>query len=138
MLIKFKPQGIFFVLPCIDSYTKVDLRTVSFDVPPQEVGSTFHLWNHNITTAFSQLLIATHSYAFQGADKRQRDSIGRCRGLLQGQQCNRFRGQRGKRSPLHQAPRSNHAEERPWDEKLVGNFGREGIDIKLHAGRWNS
>lgn len=29
--------GIFFVLPCVDSYCKVDLRTVSFDVPPQEV-----------------------------------------------------------------------------------------------------
>ncbi|XP_015789153.1 band 7 protein AGAP004871 [Tetranychus urticae] len=29
--------GIFFVIPCIDSYTKVDLRTVTFDVPPQEV-----------------------------------------------------------------------------------------------------
>nr|CAH7769601.1 unnamed protein product [Callosobruchus chinensis] len=28
--------GIFFVLPCLDSYCKVDLRTVSFDVPPQE------------------------------------------------------------------------------------------------------
>lgn len=32
--------GIFFILPCIDTYCKVDLRTVSFDVPPQEV-STF-------------------------------------------------------------------------------------------------
>jgi len=31
--------GIFFVLPCIESYTKVDLRTVSFDVPPQEVSA---------------------------------------------------------------------------------------------------
>ncbi|KRX93930.1 Stomatin-2, partial [Trichinella pseudospiralis] len=29
--------GIFFVLPCIETYTKVDLRTVSFDVPPQEI-----------------------------------------------------------------------------------------------------
>jgi regulator of protease activity HflC (stomatin/prohibitin superfamily) len=29
--------GIFFILPCIDTYKKVDLRTVSFDVPPQEV-----------------------------------------------------------------------------------------------------
>ncbi|KAJ3651899.1 hypothetical protein Zmor_017903 [Zophobas morio] len=28
--------GIFFILPCVDSYCKVDLRTVSFDVPPQE------------------------------------------------------------------------------------------------------
>jgi len=29
--------GVFFVLPCIDNYCKVDLRTISFDVPPQEV-----------------------------------------------------------------------------------------------------
>ena len=32
-----KGPGIFFVLPCIDDYKKVDLRTVSFDVPPQEI-----------------------------------------------------------------------------------------------------
>ncbi|EJW71017.1 hypothetical protein WUBG_18075 [Wuchereria bancrofti] len=32
-----KGPGIFFVLPCIESYAKVDLRTVSFNVPPQEV-----------------------------------------------------------------------------------------------------
>jgi erythrocyte band 7 integral membrane protein len=29
--------GLFFIIPCTDSYTKVDLRTVSFDVPPQEI-----------------------------------------------------------------------------------------------------
>lgn len=29
--------GIFFVLPCIDAYRSVDLRTVTFDVPPQEI-----------------------------------------------------------------------------------------------------
>ena len=32
-----KGPGLFFIMPCIDSYKKVDLRTVSFDVPPQEV-----------------------------------------------------------------------------------------------------
>ncbi|XP_075679963.1 mechanosensory protein 2-like isoform X2 [Dermatophagoides pteronyssinus] len=32
-----KGPGIFFIIPCIDSYCKVDLRTVSFDVPPQEI-----------------------------------------------------------------------------------------------------
>lgn len=31
--------GIFFIVPCIDTYRKVDLRTVSFDVPPQEVNN---------------------------------------------------------------------------------------------------
>jgi len=29
--------GIFFILPCLDNYLKVDLRTVTFDVPPQEI-----------------------------------------------------------------------------------------------------
>ena len=32
-----KGPGLFFIMPCVDSYKKVDLRTVSFDVPPQEV-----------------------------------------------------------------------------------------------------
>lgn len=31
------PSGIFFIIPCTDEYRKVDLRTLSFDVPPQEV-----------------------------------------------------------------------------------------------------
>jgi len=30
-------SGLFFIIPCTDTYSKVDLRTVSFDVPPQEV-----------------------------------------------------------------------------------------------------
>jgi hypothetical protein len=33
----FSYAGVFFFLPCIDKYDIVDLRTVSFDVPPQEV-----------------------------------------------------------------------------------------------------
>ena len=37
-----KGPGLFFIMPCIDTYQKVDLRTVSFDVPPQEV-RIFHL-----------------------------------------------------------------------------------------------
>ncbi|XP_048587086.1 stomatin [Nematostella vectensis] len=32
-----KGPGLFFILPCIDTYRKVDLRVVSFDVPPQEI-----------------------------------------------------------------------------------------------------
>jgi hypothetical protein len=33
------PAGIFFVLPCIESYQKVDLRTITLGVPPQEVSA---------------------------------------------------------------------------------------------------
>ncbi|KAA0191617.1 putative SPFH domain / Band 7 family protein, partial [Fasciolopsis buskii] len=29
--------GLFFMAPCVDTIRKVDLRTVTFDVPPQEV-----------------------------------------------------------------------------------------------------
>ena len=36
-----KGPGLFFIMPCIDTYKKVDLRTVSFDVPPQEVTVLF-------------------------------------------------------------------------------------------------
>lgn len=32
-----KGPGIFFILPCIDEYKKVDLRTITFNIPPQEV-----------------------------------------------------------------------------------------------------
>ncbi|UJR37376.1 hypothetical protein I4U23_030083 [Adineta vaga] len=32
-----KGPGLFFVLPCVDSIIKVDLRTITFDVPPQEI-----------------------------------------------------------------------------------------------------
>jgi len=29
--------GLFFVIPCTDSFIPVDMRTVSFDIPPQEI-----------------------------------------------------------------------------------------------------
>ena len=31
--------GVFFVIPCMDIYVKIDMRTATYDVPPQEVGS---------------------------------------------------------------------------------------------------
>ncbi|KAK3106403.1 hypothetical protein FSP39_019293, partial [Pinctada imbricata] len=32
-----KGPGLFFLWPCIDDMKKVDLRTIAFDVPPQEI-----------------------------------------------------------------------------------------------------
>lgn len=32
-----KGPGLFFVIPCIDDCITVDLRTITFDVPPQEI-----------------------------------------------------------------------------------------------------
>ncbi|XP_048778779.2 band 7 protein AGAP004871-like isoform X4 [Ostrea edulis] len=32
-----KGPGLFFILPCIDDFKKVDMRTLTYDVPPQEI-----------------------------------------------------------------------------------------------------
>lgn len=32
-----KGPGLFFIVPCLEDFRKIDLRTLSFDVPPQEV-----------------------------------------------------------------------------------------------------
>ena len=35
-----KGPGVFFVIPCLDVYEKIDMRTATYDVPPQEVSMT--------------------------------------------------------------------------------------------------
>ena len=32
--------GVFFIIPCVDIYEKIDLRVRNFNVPPQEVIKT--------------------------------------------------------------------------------------------------
>merc|ERR1719410_2152701 len=66
-----KGPGIFFVIPCVDNYRKVDLRTVSFDVPPQEilsrdsvtvtVDAVVYYMAHNPTIAVSNVENFSHS-----------------------------------------------------------------------------
>ena len=29
--------GVFFVIPCVDVYEKIDMRTCTYEIPPQEV-----------------------------------------------------------------------------------------------------
>ncbi|XP_042335512.1 stomatin-like isoform X2 [Sceloporus undulatus] len=29
--------GVYFILPCIDNFITVDMRTITFDIPPQEI-----------------------------------------------------------------------------------------------------
>ena len=59
--------GLFFVVPCTDSFVRVDLRTVSFDIPPQEVClSSSHDLGINLTTAIhlsvSQSALASRNF----------------------------------------------------------------------------
>ncbi|KAI5625590.1 hypothetical protein C0J50_14804, partial [Silurus asotus] len=34
---KPKGPGLFFILPCVDNFVKVDLRAKTFEIPPQEI-----------------------------------------------------------------------------------------------------
>ena len=34
---------MFFVIPCVDVYEKIDMRSQTFEIPPQEVSSAFKL-----------------------------------------------------------------------------------------------
>lgn len=40
--------GVFFLLPCVDTHKKIDMRVMSFDVPPQEI-----LSKDSVTGAYS-------------------------------------------------------------------------------------
>ena len=45
-----KGPGVFFIIPCVDIYQKIDMRTATYEIPPQEV-----TWNgryHLITAKF--------------------------------------------------------------------------------------
>lgn len=63
--------GIFFILPCIENYAKVDLRTLTFDVPPQEVltkdsvtvsvDAVVYYRVHNATISIANVENAHHS-----------------------------------------------------------------------------
>ena len=33
--------GVFFIIPCLDVYEKIDMRSQTFEIPPQEVGELF-------------------------------------------------------------------------------------------------
>uniref|UniRef100_A0A3Q0QWG3 Stomatin n=1 Tax=Amphilophus citrinellus TaxID=61819 RepID=A0A3Q0QWG3_AMPCI len=39
-----KGPGLYFILPCTDNFINVDMRTITFDIPPQEV-----LTRHSVT-----------------------------------------------------------------------------------------
>nr|XP_054750240.1 stomatin-like [Lytechinus pictus] len=68
-----KGPGLFFILPCIDDYKKVDLRTISFDIPPQEILTRDSLTISVDAVVFYRVKNATISIAnVENADKSTR------------------------------------------------------------------
>ena len=70
---KARGPGVFFIIPCIDVYEKIDLRTQTYDVPPQEVRSD---------------KIAECSCYSADIDEGQCDGVCECDHVLQGKSGN--------------------------------------------------
>ena len=68
--------GVFFIIPCVDVYEKVDMRTQTFEIPPQEVG--IQKLNHG------QSKVCQH---FIDPDQGLSDSVCQCYHVLQSSQC---------------------------------------------------
>merc|ERR1740128_657066 len=43
--------GVFFIIPCVDMYEKIDMRVQNFDVPPQEI-----LWKDSVTVFVNAIM----------------------------------------------------------------------------------
>ena len=67
--------GVFFVIPCLDVYKKIDMRTATYDVPPQEV--------RNFQCIFDWWKSRKQITSFLDSYKRQRDCICECNYVLQ-------------------------------------------------------
>ena len=65
--------GVFFVIPCVDVYEKIDMRSQTFEIPPQEV--------KNIKLTIFLYLCILDSY--QG----QCYSVCECHNVLQSSKC---------------------------------------------------
>ena len=64
--------GVFFIIPCLDVYQKIDMRTATYDVPPQEVRQS----------ALLQLAVAR---CVPDPDEGQRDGVRERDHVLQGE-----------------------------------------------------
>ena len=67
-----KGPGVFFIIPCIDIYQKIDMRTASYEIPPQEVCVT-RSRHRALTTCITDL------------DQGLRHCVCKCHHVLQGQ-----------------------------------------------------
>ena len=73
---------VFFIIPCLDVYQKIDMRTSSYDVPPQEVILGKERSYKKETTFW--ILGSTQDFFPLDPDQGQCDGICECNHVLQG------------------------------------------------------
>lgn len=122
---------------------KVDLRTISFDIPPQEESFTIHFlffFNSSVLKSSSGDgsvdRMQWWSDLFYPADSDQRLRDGGCgRGcVLPHTLSHLIRSQCVQRAYVHASPGSDYIEECTWDQKPGRAVIRQGGDIAKYAG----
>ena len=69
---------VFFVIPCVDMYEIIDMRTQTFDVPPQEVQLILQFMYKNkfkLSALYFHFLLLVTLFLFLDFDQRQRHSV---------------------------------------------------------------
>lgn len=111
--------GLFFIIPCIDSYRKIDLRTVSFDVGHKN-------------ECYDQKNLGTST---RNSFERLRDSGCRCGRVLSDFECHDLGDQRRGCWSLNETLGSNDASKHFGYENSGGDVVRSGGDIPPNASR---
>lgn len=130
-------EGIFFILPCIETYTKVDLRTGVFDIPPQEVTHTHSDLNVHLIPMPMPILIESIRWC-SGVNQGQRDRVGwRC-SLLPRVKRYGERGQCGERPPFDPTLGSNDIAQHPRHQGPARDTRRPRDHFWIYAGSLRS
>ena len=69
---------VFFVIPCVDMYEIIDMRTQTFDVPPQEVQLILQFMYKNkfkLSAGYFHFLLLVIIFLFLDFDQRQCHSV---------------------------------------------------------------
>ena len=51
--------GVFFIIPCVDVYEKIDMRTTTYEIPPQEVSFINSPCNFGIRHLIKKFLLSS-------------------------------------------------------------------------------
>ena len=75
---KIRYGKVFFVIPCVDMYEIIDMRTQTFDVPPQEVQLILQfMWKNKfkLSAGYFHFLLLVILFLFLDFDQRQCHSV---------------------------------------------------------------
>ena len=67
----FSGPGVFFIIPCVDVYEKIDMRSQTFEIPPQEVISFLLISSFSLDSQICRLFKSSKSATRIDADFRK-------------------------------------------------------------------